>query len=214
MVTIIKKVSFAFLLFSLPMTFISCGGSSSGKNPSIFGVGGPEVDLVNGSFILSVTLENVSTDVGITFPFKNYPNSSLFVGPDFASGGTLLIFSISIEDYERFGFRGMDPETLPGGRPLPGVSGGTLPAISFTWNRFPNARFYVGNNVLGLFIPLSSLDLGGVIATYRFYDVHGTRVGNISVVGEDESGENAGILVLINVDFRIRQAIHRHMRSL
>ena len=207
----IRKLILVFLLFSLPMTLTSCGGNSGRENPSIFGVGGPEVDLVNGNFVLTVALENINTDVGITFPFKNYPNSSLFVGPDFASGGTLLIFTISLDDYERYGFRKFDPKRLPGGRSLPGVAGGVLPSASFTWDRFPNTRFYVGENVLGVFIPVPGLDLGGIIATYRFYDIHGVRIGNISLVGEDDNGENAGVLVLINIDLRIQRAMNRQL---
>ena len=91
----------------------------------------------------------------------------------------------------------MDPLTLPGGRALPGVASGTLPAIAFTIEKFHNISMYLGPEVFGVFVPVK-LGLEGSILSARFYSDE-KRIGNISIVGEDENGENAGVLLMLSM---------------
>jgi hypothetical protein len=44
-----------------------------------------------------------------------------------------------------------------------------------------------------------TIPLSQIVGTFRFYDGHGNRVGNLSVVGKDEAGKNSGLLVLIDL---------------
>lgn len=209
-----KKIGTAISVFVLGFGLVGCGGKGGGLNPEIAGIDGPNVELIDGRFILSMTFEDISFDGGVTLPVPNYPNSSLSVGPDFESDGMLLVFTVAIEDFVDVNGRYMDPQKLPGGRPLPGVSSGRLPAAAMRIPQVLNSVFYVGPKVLGFFVPVKQLDLQGGILTFRFHDKDGVRVGNISLVGQDQNGKNAGLLVLINIDTRIQTSINNHMASL
>lgn len=195
-----KKMAMASLMAVVALTFSACGGSGSGVNPTIDGVTGPDVELVNGRVILSMTFNNISIDGGATIPIKGYPNSSVQVGPDFQSAGTLLVLTISATDF--LGDRGklFDPQTLPGGRPLPSVASGQLPALAIQIPQLLNSVFYVGPEVIGLFVPYKGLDLAGSIVTFRFHNKAAEPVGILSLVGSDSKGKNAGILALMRAD--------------
>ena len=110
----------AITIVSLSMA--GCGGKGTGLNPQLDGIVGPDVELVNGNLILSMAFENVQIEGGLTMPIPKYPTSSLSVGPDFLTGGLLLVLTISASDLAGNGFNTFDPQTLPGGRPLPGGS--------------------------------------------------------------------------------------------
>lgn len=191
----------------LSFGLVGCGGATGGVNPEIAGVKGPTVELVDGRFLLSMAFTGLAVDAGVTIPIPNYPNSSLSLGPDFETDGMLVVLTVSVADFVNIGDRGADPQKLPGGRPLPGVAAGQLPAIALRVPELMNSVLYVGPKVLGFFVPFKKLDLAGQILTFRFHDKAGVRVGNISVVGQDENKQNGGLLVLINIDTRIQTAM-------
>jgi hypothetical protein len=145
-----------------------------------------------------MVLENVQVDGGLRYKVPKYNNTYVEIGPDFQTGGTLLAFSISLDDvFGDFG-RLLDPQTLPGGRALPGVLGGSLPAVAFTIEKFHNLTIYIGPKVFGVFVPMK-LSMAGTMANFRYYI--GTKAaGILSLVGEDENGENSGLLLLINMN--------------
>ena len=177
------------------VTLSSCGGSSSGSNPTIDGVDGPNVSYVNGTVILSMTFQNIVIDGGATIPIPKYPNSTIQVGPDFQSGGTLLSLTVNASDFLGNQGKGLDPQTLPGGRALPGVAAGSLPAIAVQIPKLANTVLYFGPEVIGFFVPFNKLDLAGSIITYRFHNSAGEAVGNISLVGSDANGANGGLVL-------------------
>jgi hypothetical protein len=209
-----RKLVTLTLAFVFSVTLVGCGGSGSGTNPNIAGVTGPTVELVDGRFILSMGFSNVALNGGVTLPIPKYPNSSLSIGPDFASNGMLIVLTIAVQDFVNVNANGLNPQTLPGGRPLPGVAQGALPAIALQVPQLLNSVFYVGPQVLGFFVPFKGLNLAGAILTYRFFDKTGVQVGNISVVGQDQNKQNGGILVLVNIDSRIQTAINAAMAAL
>ena len=45
---------------------------------------------------------------------------------------------------------------------------------------------------------MKGLGIGNSVVTARFYS-SGSRVGNISLVGEDTNGENSGILLMLDL---------------
>lgn len=193
-----KKLKGLFILAVTAAFLSSCGGS--GTNPTIDGVVGPNVNLLNGVVTVSMVFENIIIDGGATIPIPKYPNSFFQIGPDFQSGGTLLSLSVNAEDFLGNQGAGLDPQTLPGGRPLPGVAAGSLPAIAVAIPQLKNSVLYFGPAVMGLFVPFDGLDLAGSIVTFRFHNKEGAPVGNISLVGSDASGDNAGILMLMDPD--------------
>ena len=182
------------------ITLSACGGTGAGVNPSIDGIVGPDVELVNGRLVLSMVFKNLQIDGGATIPIPKYPNSSVQVGPDFQSAGTLLVLTVSVTDF--LGDKGtfFNPQTLPGGRPVPSVASGSLPAVAIQVPQLFNSVFYVGPQVLGFFVPFNKLDLAGSILTFRFHNKAGEAVGILGLVGSDSTGKNAGILAMIRAD--------------
>jgi hypothetical protein len=196
----LKKVAVTGLAVAMAITLSACGGSGKGVNPSIEGITGPDVELVNGRLVLSMVFNNLSVDGGATIPIPKYPNSSIQVGPDFMSSGTLLVLTVSVSDFLGDRGRMFDPQTLPGGRPLPSVAAGVLPAIAIQVPQLFNSVFYVGPEVLGFFVPFNKLDLAGAILSFRFHNKKGDAVGILALVGSDAQGANAGILAMMRAD--------------
>jgi hypothetical protein len=196
----LKKMAVAGLAMAMAVSLTGCGGSGSGVNPTIDGITGPNVELVNGRLILSMVFNNVSIDGGATIPVPKYPNSSVQVGPDFQSAGTLLVLTVSVTDFLGNKGAGLNPQALPGGRPLPSVAAGALPAIAIQVPQLFNSVFYVGPEVLGFFVPFQQLDLAGSILTFRFHNKAGEPIGILGLVGSDAAGKNAGILAMMRAD--------------
>lgn len=193
----LKKAGVAVLM---AVTLTACGGKGTGKNPLISGVTGPDVEVVNGRLIMSMVFQDIQIDGGATIPIPKYPNSSVQVGPDFASAGTILVLSVAVTDFLKDKGTLFNPQTLPGGRPIPGIASGVVPAIAIQVPQLMNMVFYVGMEVLGVFVPFSKLDMQGAIVSFRFYNKAGEPVGMLSLVGNDTAGQNAGILALVRAD--------------
>lgn len=189
-----------FVAVAMSLALMSLGttgcGSGSNKNPSIAGIK-YNASYVNNYFMLSTTFTQLRLDGGGRFAFdKKLPNSYLEIGPDFQSNGTLVTVALASADITAAGgLHSFDPTTLPGGRPLPGVADGQLPGVAIQIQKLGNIALYFGGGAFGVFVPVS-LGVKDAIATFRFY-ADGQRVGNISLVGSDASGKNAGFLVLI-----------------
>jgi hypothetical protein len=185
------------LLFSTT-AFISCG-TGGGNNISIPGVEGPYLILQEDKLLITMIMSNLQIEGGGRIPIPKYENSYMELSPDLQSGGTMLAFYISLQDIFGGKVDQLDPQTLPGGRNLPGVPSGRLPASAFTIESLSNTTVYLGSSVFGLFVPMKKVGMQGTIATFRFY-TGGNRAGNISIVGSDENGENSGILLLLDMN--------------
>lgn len=187
---------FALLLAT---TLAACGGKG-GVNTKIDGVIGPDVEIAGGNLLVSMVFSNLQIDGGATIPIPKYPNSSLQIGPDFQSNGTLLVLTIGLPDYKGNLGQGLDPQTLPGGRPLPSVAAGVMPAVALQVPQLMNTILYVGPQVIGFFVPFNKLNLQGAILSFRFHNKEGNPVGIMSLVGSDTQGLNAGILMMMRSD--------------
>jgi hypothetical protein len=189
------KAMVATVALSLSLFSVSCGDSNF--NLSIPGVKGPTVSLIEDNVLVSMVFENISIDGGLRYAIPKYNYSYLEISPDLQSGGTLFAAYISLQDLFHGNLHLLPPQYLPGGRPLPGVLNGRLPAVAFSIEKFYNIAFYVGNNIFGIFVPVK-MDIGSTIITARFY-IGKKRSGNISVVGPDEQGQNSGVLLLLDL---------------
>lgn len=195
----LRKFKSIFVVLSMILTLgmtTSCG-KNSGKNIEIAGIKGPNVSLLQDSLLVSMVFENVQMDGGLRYNIPKYKYSFLEVSPDAQSNGTLMTISISLQDLLNGGLDKLDPQKLPGGRNLPGVATGSLPAVAFSIEKFHNMAFYLGKDVFGIFVP-SQVGVDGAIASFRYY-VGSKAAGTISLVGNDQNGENAGVLLMLNI---------------
>jgi hypothetical protein len=181
----------------------SCGDGTSSQNIQIPGINGMSVTLVQDSVLISMVFQGLQLDGGLRYNIPKYPNSYLEISPDLQSAGTLMAINVSLKDVFNTNLQTLDPQTLPGGRALPGVAGGRLPAVAFSIEKFRNMSFYLGPKLFGVFIPLKSLGIGSSIITARFY-TGANRIGNISLVGEDANGEYAGILLMLDLSTTVK----------
>ncbi|MBC7713595.1 MAG: hypothetical protein H7177_09660 [Rhizobacter sp.] len=176
----------------------SCGNGTSAQNIAVPGVNNMSVTLSQDNVLISMVFQSLQLDGGLRYNIPKYPNSYLEISPDLQSAGTLMAISVSLKDVFNTSLQTLDPTTLPGGRALPGVAGGRLPAVAFSIEKFKNMSFYLGPKLFGVFIPVKSLGIGSSIITARYY-TGANRIGNISLVGEDANGENAGLLLMLDM---------------
>ena len=184
----------------------SCGDGTSSSNIQVPGVNNMSVTLVQDNVLISMVFQNLQLDGGLRYNIPKYPNSYLEISPDLQSAGTLMAISVSLKDVFNTSLQTLDPATLPGGRSLPGVAGGRLPAVAFSIEKFKNMSFYLGPKLFGVFIPVKSLGIGNSIITARYY-TGSNRIGNISLVGEDANGENAGILLMLDMSSSVQSQL-------
>ena len=201
---------FIALLLGLSTLFTGCG-KDSGRNIDIPGVQGPTVTLTGDKVLISLVFENMVLDGGLRYNIPKYDHSYLELSPDLQSGGTMMAISVDLDDVFGGTVGQLDPQTLPGGRALPGVTGGSLPAVAFSIEKFHNMAFYLGPDVFGVFIPVD-LGIDNAIATFRYY-IGKKRMGNISLVGNDSNGENGGILLLLDMNASTQKRLKRIARK-
>ncbi len=192
------KILLLASVLTLGLFSTSCGNGTSASNIQIPGVKNSAITLNNDSVLIAFVFENIQLDGGLRYNIPKYPNSYLEISPDLQSAGTLMSISIAIKDVANVGLQNLDPQSLPGGRALPGVASGRLPAVAFTILKFKGMSFYVGPKLFGVFIPLNNLGIGNSVITARYF-VSSTRVGNISLVGADANGENSGLLLMLDL---------------
>lgn len=200
------KITFLAAIASMSILFTSCGSGTSSQNLQIPGLNGPTVNLVGDNILIDIVFENLTVEGGARYAIPKYPNSYIEISPDLESNGTLMAMSVSLDDIFGDSVKQLDPLTLPGGRAIPGVSSGTLPAVAFSIEKFKNMAFYIGPKIFGIWVPVSKLNMSGAIITTRFY-TGSTRVGNLSLVGEDANGENAGFFLALTVSSSQKAAL-------
>lgn len=193
-----SKSLLLFTILAFGFFSTSCGNGTSAANIKIPGVSKSAITLNNDSVLIAFVFDNIHLEAGLRYNIPKYPNSYVEISPDLQSAGTLMSISIALKDFAGSLLQNLDPQSLPGGRALPGVASGRLPAIAFSIEKFKGVSFYVGPKIFGAFIPLNNLGIGNSIMTARYY-VSSTRVGNISLVGPDSNGENSGLLLMLDL---------------
>ena len=184
----------------------SCGDGKTSL--SIPGVNGPNLELQQDNILISMTFENIQLDGGLRYSIPKYDNSYIEIGPDLQSAGTLMSISVSLQDVFNGDLQLLPPQSLPGGRNLPGVSSGRLPAVAFTIPKWKNMAFYLGPKFFGVFVPVN-LDIGqDNIITARYYS-GSARAGNISLVGKDSNGENSGFVLLLDLNSTVKKRLQK-----
>jgi hypothetical protein len=203
-----SKLVFLTLMLSVSLFTTSCGSGKSGSNLSIPGVNGPVVTLQQDDVLISMVFDNIALQGGLRYAIPKYPNSYIEISPDLQSAGTLMSVSISLDDVFNGNLGKLDPQALPGGRALPGVASGALPAVAFSIEKFHNMGVYIGPDIFGIFIPVKGLNIQGSMITARFY-AGGSRVGNLSLIGEDQNGEHGGFLLMLDMKGKTKKRLKK-----
>lgn len=207
-----SKVLIVSSLLTLGLFSTSCGNGTSSSNIQVPGVNGMSVTLVQDSVLISMVFQSIQLDGGLRYNIPKYPNSYLEISPDLQSAGTLMAINISLKDVFNTNLQTLDPQTLPGGRALPGVAGGRLPAVAFSIEKFHGMGFYLGPKLFGVFLPLKNLGIGNSIITARYY-TGSNRIGNISLVGQDANGENSGILLMLDMSTGVQAQLKSYAKK-
>lgn len=184
----------------------SCGeGNSSLQIP---GVDGPNLVLQEDDILISMVFENIQLQGGLRYNIPQYDNSYIEIGPDAFSAGTLMTINVSLDDVFDGDLQLLPPQSLPGGRNLPGVATGRLPAVAFSIPNWNNMAFYLGPKFFGVFVPVK-LDIGQDNIITARYNSGNARVGNISMVGPDKDGENSGFVLLLDLNSTVKRRLKR-----
>ena len=209
-----KKTNFFVVSTVLGASLIStsCGSGSSATNIKIPGVNNLGVSLIQDNILVSMVISKMKIEGGLRYNIPKYPNSYMEISPDLQSSGTLIAINIAMKDMLDTSLQNLDPIALPGGRALPGVTGGRLPAVAFSIAAFKNMSFYMGPKLFGIFVPVQSLGAVTAIITSRYY-AGTTRVGNISLVGNDANGENAGVLLMLDLNTTVKKQINSAVKK-
>ena len=198
------KKLFVSVLFLVMFGAVSCN-DDGGVNVDIPGVSGPTVTLNGEHVIINMTFSSVIMEGEMTIAVPQYSDSTVSIKAD-PNGGTVMSVKVSAVDLLNADLQDLDPQRLPGGRALPGVAAGDLPAVGFTVESFYNMSFYIGPEVFGFFVPLDNFATEGAIASFRYY-IGDKASGTVSLVGTDTNGENAGLLLLLNMDIATKSLL-------
>lgn len=199
----------AVLVVASSVTLAGCGKGQN-KNIRIDGVKGPTVNFVDNKLLLNLTLEGLAIDFGTRIPIPNLDASVIEIGPDLQSDGYLISVALDVKDVQKLSKNAIgfaNPVALPGGRPLPGVAEGQLPAVAVTLpKKGDDIVVYAGPTVIGVFVPVK-LPWKDYMGTFRFYDGAGDRIGNLSIVGQDQNGANSGVLILVSLNGKVGKLV-------
>ncbi|MCR9205196.1 MAG: hypothetical protein NXH75_11495 [Halobacteriovoraceae bacterium] len=199
------------LLITALIVLSAAFGTSCGEGQSqlqIPGVKGPNLTLQQDQMLITMSFDNIQLDGGLRYNIPNYNNSYIAIEPDLQSTGTLMSINVSLQDVFNGDLQLLPPQSLPGGRNLPGVSTGRLPAVAFSIPKWKNMAFYLGPKFFGVFVPVK-LDIGtNNIVTARYYSGK-VRAGNISLVGPDANGENSGFVLLLDLSSSVKKRLKK-----
>lgn len=203
-----KRSLILALFMSFALFFTGCGNGGT-ANIQIPGVTGPTVALQADHIVIDMVFEKIMMEGTIRYAIPQVEDSYVDLNTDTTTGGSHLSFIVSINGLLKGYGSTVDPLKLPGGRNLPGVMSGALPAVAFTIEKFKNVTFYIGKDVFGFFIPFD-VGFDANIASFRYY-IGDKRGGNISLIGRDTDGTNSGILLLLDMNNQIRNKLQNYM---
>ena len=183
------------LVLSMALVAVSCG-SQGDDLPNLPGVKGPIFNIVDGKVMITINLLNVNLPVGGKIPVPYTRDSSFEVAPNILDGGTTLQFLLDPAEIKGVTVA-EDPNTLPDGRPLPGIPGGTLPSLRVDTQLF-DTSFYFAKTLFGFYVPFN-LNTQGYAAYYNI-KLKGVPAGLLGLVSSDAQGKNSGIIIFLKLD--------------
>jgi hypothetical protein len=191
-------------LMNFKMMFLTLAlvlATSCGKEPSlpeIPGVKGPLFNLLDGKVMVTVKLLKANLNVGAKVPIPKTKASFFEVSPNLEDGGTLLVFFLDLEDLKNMNIGIGDGNTLPDGRPIPGIPGGTLTGSLRADTELLDMSFYFHKSLFGFYIPLgwNTNGFGG----YWNVVINQKNIGLLGAVSSDDQGHGAGFILFLRLE--------------
>lgn len=177
---------------------LSQGCGKSPQLPEIPGVKGPIFNIVDGKVMVTMKLLQVDLQAGLKFPIPKTKASFAEVSPNVEDGGTLIVFYLDVNDLSTLDIGVGDPNTLPDGRPVPGIPGGTLTDSIRIDTPYLDMSFYLHKKLFGMYIPFH-FDTHGISGYYNIV-INGKNIGMLSLVGDDGDQRPAAGLVFLRLD--------------
>ena len=189
-----RSLKMMFLTLAL-LVATSCGNSP--KLPEIPGVKGPVFNLLDGKVLVTVKLLRANLNVGARVPIPKTKASSFEVSPNLEDGGTLVVFSLDIEDLKDMNIGVGDGNTLPDGRAIPGIPGGTLTDSLRVDTELLDMSFYFHKSLFGFYIPLgwNTNGFGG----YWNVVINDKNIGLLGAVSSNDQGHGAGFILFLRL---------------
>ena len=194
-----KKWFFSIKMMFLILTFLmasSCGNQP--KLPEIPGVKGPLFNLLDGKVMVTVKLLKANLPNGAKVPIPKTKESYFEVSPNLEDGGTLVVFYLDVDDLKDMDIGIGEGNTLPDGRAIPGVPGGTLEGSIRADTELLDMSFYFHKSLFGFYIPLGwdTFGLGG----YWNVVINEKNIGLLGAVSSDDQGRGAGFMLFLRLE--------------
>ena len=190
-----KGFKFIFLILAM-FAITSCGKEA--KLPEIPGVKGPQFNVMDGKVLVTVKLIRANLEIGAKVPIPKTKSSFFEVSPNLLDGGTMAVFHLDVEDLKNMNIGIGDGNTLPDGRAIPGIPGGTLEDSLRADTELLDISFYFHKSLFGFYIPLgwNTNGFGG----YWNVVIDGKNIGLLGAVSSDELGHGAGIMLFLRLE--------------
>jgi len=177
---------------------VSPGCGKKPELPEIPGVKGPLFNMVDGKVMVTMKLLQIDAPGGVKFPIPKTKASFAEISPNVEDGGTLIVFYLDVDDLRSVNIGVGDPNTLPDGRPVPGIPGGTLNNSLRIDTPFMDMSFYLHQKLFGMYIPFH-FDTYGISGYYNIV-INGKNIGMLSLVSNDGSGRPAAGLIFLRLE--------------
>lgn len=177
--------------------------------PEINGIKGPFFNVIDGKLLITMKFLNFNgIDAGAKFPLQmvhsDLQNSSIEFAPNFEDGGMMLSIYADADDLENMDLGVGDANTLPDGRPVPGIPGGALENSLRIDTQFQVGQteltpsFFLHKKFFGLWMPFG-FETAGISGYWNVW-IKDKNVGFLGVVGNDNDGRKAGGVLLLRLE--------------
>lgn len=174
----------------------SCGKATQGV-PKLDGIEGPIMNVVGGKILMTFKFLKLHTDAGFKAPVPETVNSYMEFSPNAQDGGMMFVLHLDPADLANVDIGIGDGNTLPDGRPLPGIPGGVLENSLRFDTPWYDISVYYHKKMFGLWLPLG-FETAGISGYWNMY-IGGQNIGLLGVVGNDPmQGFSAGGVILLN----------------
>lgn len=177
----------------------SCGSGGATGDPGIQGVSKYDFRFSNGAIRLSVVFTELKVDAGATIPLAKPTGSTIEIGPDFNSGGTLFAVTVPVAGLAQLNPIGLPILGLPDGRPIPDVINGALTGNLVNLPLFGLSYLYMSKDVFGIFLPVTLPSINAIVRV-KMRDEAGNILGVFYGIPKVGDKTFSGVLVLIPVD--------------